>query len=167
VLEALDASLERPAELLRREVLPAPLFDHSIALSVAIDADARRISQALTEPEYLEAWISMPNHAEDSRIVASKRANGYRLDQVRAGRAIASFVGSFLFCHQRKMRLSWRDEASPEMTGSLIDLRIRGNFAASILELRHTALPSTREYLWYRQLWAVSLARLATILRSA
>lgn len=48
------------------------LGHRSIALSVAVDADARRISQALTEPEYLEAWISLPDHAEDSQIVASK-----------------------------------------------------------------------------------------------
>ena len=71
--------------------------NRSIALSIGVDADARRISQALTEPEYLEAWISMPNVAEDSRIVASKREDGYRLDQVRAGRAIASFVAHSSF----------------------------------------------------------------------
>ena len=53
------------------------------------------------------------------------------------------------------------------MTESLVDFRIRGNFATSILELRHTALPSAREFFWYQQLWGTSLARLATILRSA
>ncbi len=143
------------------------LGHRSIALSIAVDADARRISQALTEPEYLEAWISLPDHAEDSQIVASKRADGYRLDQVRAGRSVASFVGSFLFCHQRKMRLSWHHVAGPEITQSLVDFRIRGNFASSVLELRHTSLPSAREFLWYRQLWGGSLARLAKILHSA
>jgi hypothetical protein len=137
-----------------------------IALSIAVDADARRIFQALTEPEYLEAWISLPNHAEDSRIVVSKRANGYCLDQVRAGCPIASFVGSFLFCHQRKMRLSWRKVAALEITASTVDFRIRGNFASSVLELRHTDLSSAGEFLWYQQLWGISLARLATILRS-
>jgi hypothetical protein len=143
------------------------LGNRSIALSIAVDADARRISQALTEPEYLEAWITLPSHADDSRIVASKRADGYRLDQVRAGCSIASFVGSFLFCHQRKLRLLWRNAAAPEMNESLVDFRIRGNFASSVLELRHTALSSAGEFLWYQQLWSVSLARLATILRSA
>jgi hypothetical protein len=139
----------------------------TIALSIGVDADARRISQALTEPEYLEAWITMPNQAEDSQIVASKGADGYRLDQVRAGCSIASFIGSFLFCHQRKIRLTWRKVAAMEMTESMVDFRIRGNFASSILELRHTGLSSSGEFHWYRQLWGVSLARLATILRSA
>ena len=143
------------------------LRNRSIALSIRVDADARRISQALTEPEYLEAWISLPDHADDSRIIASKRADGYRLDQVRDGRSIASLVASFLFCHRRKMRLSWRKLAAPEMTESVVDFRIRGNFASSILELRQTALCSAGDFLWYQQLWSVSLAKLTTIVRSA
>ncbi len=167
MLETLEASPEQPAQQLRSHVLPVPGRVRMIALSVAVDADARRIYQALTEPEYLEAWICVPDHSADSQIVASKRADGFRLDQVRAGRSIASFVGSFLFCHQRKMRLSWSDLTDPGMTESLVDFRIRGNFASSILELRHTSLLSTREFFRYQQLWSVSLNRLATILRSA
>jgi hypothetical protein len=167
VLETLEASPMQPAPRLRPIVLPAPEQVRTIALSVEVDADARRISQALTEPEYLEAWICMPDHTGNSQIVASKREDGYRLDQIRAGCFVASFIGSFLFCHQRKMRLSWRDVADPGMTESLVDFRIRGNFASSIIELRHTALPSPREFFWHQQLWGVSLDRLATILRFA
>ena len=156
-----DAPCDKPSDR------ASGLETRTVALSIGVDADARRISQALTEPEYLEAWISMPNQAEDSRIVASKSADGFRLDQVRAGCSIASFLGSFLFCHQRKMRLTWRKVAAMEMTESMVDFRIRGNFAGSILELRHTGLSSSGEFHWYRQLWGVSLARLATIVRSA
>jgi len=140
--------------------------NRSIALSIGVDADARRISQALTEPEYLEAWISLPDHADDSRIIASKRADGYRLDQVCDGRSITSLVASFLFCHQRKMRLSWRKLAAQEMSESLVDFRIRGNFASSILEFRQTAFISADEYLWHQRLWQRSLGSLALILRS-
>ena len=35
--------------------------DWNIAISVDLKADARRICQALTVPEYLEAWIRMPD----------------------------------------------------------------------------------------------------------
>jgi hypothetical protein len=143
-----------------------PDEDWAVFLTIGIDADARRISQALTEPEYLEAWITMPGEGGESSIVATKKANGYRLDQYRAGRVIASFVGSFLFCHQRKMRLTWCNAARPDVEESLVDFRIRGNFAGSILELRHTALQSAGDFLWHQQLWSASLPRLASILRS-
>jgi hypothetical protein len=176
--ETLQAVPEHAAQDIYFGVLPystvptSPNEDWAVFLSIDIDADARRISQALTEPEYLEAWITMPdqitmlNQGEQSSIVATKKANGYRLDQHSAGRVIASFVGSFHFCHQRKMRLSWSNAARPDEAGSLVDFRIRGNFGSSILELRHTALYSAEDFLWHQQLWSASLPRLASILRS-
>jgi hypothetical protein len=147
-------------------VRQAPRLGLAIALSVNVDADARRISQALTEPEYLEAWICMPDQAEGSSIVASKRTNGYGLDHWRAGRVVTSIIGSFLSCHQRKMRLSWRNLRGPNSAESLVDFRIRGNFGSSVLELRQTAFISADDYLWHRTLWQRSLESLALILRS-
>jgi hypothetical protein len=173
VSETLQSPLERALRDSYSAVLASPNEDWNVFLTICVDADARRISQALTEPEYLEAWItmpdqlSMPGHGEGSQIVATKTADGYRLDQYRAGRVIASFVGSFLFCHQRKMRLTWRNTACPDLPESLVDFRIRGNFGGSILELRHMSLQSAGEFLWHQQLWSASLVRLASIMRSA
>ena len=171
--ETLQAVPQQAAQDIHSVVLPSPAVfalpneDWAVFLTIGVDADARRISQALTEPEYLEAWITTPGEGGESSIVATKKANGYRLDQYRAGRVIASFVGSFLFCHQRKMRLSWHDSAHTDLPETLVDFRIRGNFGGSILELRHTALHSAGDFLWYQQLWSASLPRLASILRSA
>ncbi len=179
VADTLQVIQEQSAQDIHFGVLPSPAVaaspngDWTVFLTIGVDADARRISQALTEPEYLEAWITMPervttpNHGEQSSIVATKKVNGYRLDQYCAGRVIASFVGSFLFCHQRKMRLTWHNAVCPHVQESLVDFRIRGNFGGSILELRHTALQSAGDFLWYRQLWSASLPRLASILRSS
>ena len=173
VADTLQAIQEQSAQDIHFGVLPSPAVpaspneDWAVFLSIDVEADARRISQALTEPEYLEAWITMPDQMEGSRIVASKKADGYRLDQYCAGRVIASFVGSFLFCHQRKLRVTWRNAACPHMPESLVDFRIRGNFGGSILELRHRSLQSAGDFLWYQQLWSASLPRLASILRSS
>jgi hypothetical protein len=159
--------LSYPAVLPLPAAFALPNEDWYVFLTIGVDADARRISQALTEPEYLEAWIRMPGEGGESSIVATKKANGYRLDQHRAGCVTTSFVGSFLFCHQRKMRLTWRNTAYADLPESLVDFRIRGNFGGSILELRHTALQSAVDFIWYQQLWSASLPRLASILRSA
>ncbi len=166
VVETMEASPEQPAQGIDYSVLPAPRLERAIALSISVDADARRISQALTEPEYLEAWISMPDQTEGSSIVASKRANGYGLDHWRAGHVVTSIIGSFLSCHQRKMRLSWRNVCRPNLAESLVDFRIRGSFGSSVLELRQTAFISEDDYLWHQTLWQRSLVTLALILRS-
>jgi hypothetical protein len=161
------ASPQESAQSVPSPAVSTPNTDRAIAMSIALNADARRIAQALTMPEYLEAWIAMPDQGSESSIVATQKANGYRLDHCRGRRVIASVVGSFLCCHQRKMRMLWCAAWCPELAESLVDFRIRGNFGSSILELRHTGFRSTGEFLWHHQLWRASLAKLSVLLGSA
>ncbi len=139
----------------------------NIAMTVAVDADTRRIFQALTVPEYLEAWIDMPDQTPCSRLTASQNANGFRLDHYSAGRIAVSIVGSYLSCHQRKMRLRWRRDDLRGWAQSVVDFRLRGNFRTSTLELRHISLGSAEEFSWHQKLWQGSLAKLTSLLRSA
>jgi hypothetical protein len=139
----------------------------AIEMSIDVDADARRIFSALTVPEYLEAWIDLPDCGKNSVIVAAATDNGYRLDHYTDGRVNVSIAGSYLFCHQRKLRLFWRETRLPNHADSLVDFRLRGNFGSSVLELRHMSLGSTEEYIWHERLWRGSLDKLTSLLRSA
>ncbi len=143
----------------------------AIFKAVRVNADAHRISRALTEPEYIEAWISIPGAAPDSFTRASSHDNGYRLDHYlahgSAHRSALTIKGSFLFCHLRKMRLFWRKTSNALCADSVVDFRLRGNFASSVVELRHTALASADEYAWHEALWRHSLQKLALIFGSS
>jgi len=139
----------------------------AVVMSVDVDADARRIFQALTLPEYLEAWIHMPEHTKHSQIIASPDPNGYTVHHYCAGQRAMSVRGTYMFRHQRKMRLLWRRLCDSFCVESVVDLRLRGNFASSILELRHTALQSPSELIWHEEFWQRSLQKLASLLRSA
>ncbi|MFZ0339016.1 MAG: hypothetical protein WAL45_13350 [Terracidiphilus sp.] len=149
---------------------PDPQTQFVIFKSIHVDADAHRISRALTEPEYLEAWISIPGAAPGSFTRASLEDNGYRLDYYSAHnfarRWALSIEGSFRFCHLRKMRLFWRKTSNALCVESVVDFRLRGNFGSSIVELRHTALASAEEYAWHEALWGSSLQKLALLFGS-
>jgi uncharacterized protein YndB with AHSA1/START domain len=144
----------------------AATSETTIAMSAGVSADAQRIFQALTVPEFLEAWIAIPGSA-GGEVVASAEENGYRLDKRIAGRLALRITGEFLFRHQRKMRLVWRKARGARHNRSVVDFRIRGNFGSSVLELRHMELGSAEEIIWHRELWQGSLERLASLLRSA
>jgi len=139
----------------------------SVTMSIGVDTDVQRLFQALTVPEFLEAWIEMPGLTNDSWVAASQLKNGYQISHRFANRAAVSITGSFLFCHRRKMRLIWQKAADRMHMKSLVDFRLRGNFGSSVLELRHTQLDSAEEFLWHQQLWHGSLKKLAFLLRSA
>jgi hypothetical protein len=141
--------------------------DLAIFKAIAVNADAHRIFRALTLPEYLEAWICIPGAAPDSLTLASPEVNGYRLNHFSGHRASLSISGSFLFCHLRKIRLFWRKTANASSAKSVVDFRVRGNFARSVLELRHTEFGTAEELAWYETLWRRSLENLSSLLRGA
>ena len=163
VLDSIDQSA--PASVVPAALSPETCW--AIAMSINVDADTRRIFQALTLPEYLEAWIEIPDRTRDSSVVASQDANGFRLSHYFAGRTAVSITSYYLFRHQRKMRLLWQTTRGSTCAESVVDFRLRGNFGSSILELRHTELDSAEEFFWHRRLWQGSLEKLACLLRSA
>jgi len=166
MIEITDTAVSAPSQdgLYSHQV---PQADLAIFKTIDVNADGQRVFRALTVPEYLETWISIPGAAPDSLTVASAEGNGYRLDHISPGLAPVRITGFFLFCHLRKIRLLWRKSANASCGRSLVDFRVRGNFARSILELRHTALGSADDYAWHVALWQRSLERLAHILRKS
>jgi hypothetical protein len=138
----------------------------TIFKSVRVNADAHRISRALTVPEYLEAWISIPGAAPGSVTLASSEENGFRLDHFSVHRSGLTITGSYLFCHLRKMRLFWRKTSSSVCVDSVVDFRLRGNFGSSVVELRHIALATADERAWHEAFWGRSLQKLALLFGS-
>ena len=145
---------------------PVPQSRPAIFKAVSVNADAHRISRALTVPEYLEAWISIPGAAPGSFTLASSEDNGYRLDHFSAHRSAITITGSYLFCHLRKIRLFWRRTSNTLCAQSVVDFRLRGNFGSSVVELRHTALASADEHAWHEAFWRRSLEKLALLFGS-
>ena len=166
-METVLDSPEHAIEASTRSANQGLTTDWAIRMSIDVNADARRIFHALTVPEYLEAWIRIPDQAAGSRVAASEIPNGYRLDYSVQGPASVTIVASYLFRHYRKMRLFWQSTRSPILAGSLVDFRLRGNFASSILEIRHAGFASPDEYAWHRKLWRGSAKTLAALLRFA
>jgi hypothetical protein len=146
----------------------------AILKSVIVNADAHRISRALTQPEYLETWISIPGAAPGSFTRATLQDNGYRLDHYSAHYSThysnhgstLTIKGSFHYCHLRKIRLLWHKTTNALCAQSVVDIRVRGNFGSSIVELRHTALASADEHAWHEALWQRSLQKLALLFGS-
>lgn len=147
-------------------LVPVAETHSTIFKAVHVNADAHRISRALTVPEYLEAWISIPGAAPGALTLASPEVNGYRLDHYSAQRSALTIKGSFHFCHLRKIRLFWRKTSNASCVDSVVDFRLRGNFGSSVVELRHTALASAEEHAWHEALWRGSLQRLTLLFRS-
>ncbi len=135
-------------------------------MSICLNADVRRIFQMLTVPEYVEAWASLPGNDQDASVAASRSGNDYRLDFYSGEGVKASISGSFIVCRQRKMLFTWLNMGiSPGF--SMVDIRLRGNFGSSILELQHTDIASAAEYFWQMTVWRASFEKLVQLVKNS
>jgi uncharacterized protein YndB with AHSA1/START domain len=142
-------------------------LNRSIALRVEIGADRRRIFDALTVPEYIETWLSLPCRHSECRTIASQADHCYRLDHYAADKLELSITGSYRACRRGKVFFTWcKSDARLEPESvfeSLVRIRLYGAFAKSTLCLSHTGIFSETEYRWHRELWNRSLAKLQSL----
>ncbi|HUB18808.1 MAG TPA: SRPBCC domain-containing protein [Acidobacteriaceae bacterium] len=132
-------------------------------MRLSIPADAARIFQAFTQPEYLETWIAFPGDDADSYLVAWRQPDSYRFDHYRSGGRDLIVSGTYRFCRRRKMLFTWRMSGHREQAESLVYIRLFGNFSSTILELHHRGIASAADSLWLQEMWARSLDRLARL----
>lgn len=141
--------------------------ERRIALRIDVAADRRRIFDALTVPEYIETWLSLPCAHLDCRTIASQANDCYRLDHYTANRLEFSITGAYHVCRRGKMFFTWRKaEASGDQSAaheSMVQIRLYGAFAKSTLCLAHTGFFSESEYRWHRELWNRSLTKLQSL----
>jgi hypothetical protein len=146
---------------------PVRASDWSVTASIRVKVHTRRILQALTLPEYLEAWITMPDSAPDATIDVFGEANGFRLIHSSEGRVVTSVAAYFLSQRGHNLRWYWRKTETASYAWGVVDFRIRDQFDGSVLDVRHSALASAEEYRWHRRLWRNSLRKLASLLQFA
>jgi uncharacterized protein YndB with AHSA1/START domain len=161
-MSAHQLSLASDAEGTVRDHEQEPNSGRNIAMKVDIHADTRRIFLALVEPEYRELWMRFPGQDQGGRLAASQAGDLFRLDYYQAGKLDLSIVGAYRTCRWRKIVCSWWT-GIPKSPVSSVEFHLDGSFENSLLRLNHRGLVAEREYLWHREMWRLSLAKLQCI----
>jgi uncharacterized protein YndB with AHSA1/START domain len=135
----------------------------SIARRITIQTDANRLFQALTRPEYLETWVTLPGDNPDSYLVAWHQQKSYRLDHYHNGRRDMTIRGDYRICRRRKLLFSWRMIGDRDAPESLVYVGLHGNFGSTIMELHHRGISAASDYRWQQEMWNSSLDRLSRL----
>lgn len=134
---------------------------YTVSASIRVRAETRRLFQALVVPEYLEAWLKIPDEGASWSIIPMQRAEGFVLESVNC-KPVRIFAG-YTSWRRRRLSISWRVERNRLSEESSVIVRLAGDFECSILSLCHTGLGSFEEYVWHRRLWTESLERLTKL----
>ena len=134
---------------------------YTVSASIRVRAETRRLFQALVVPEYLEAWLWIPEEGASWSITPMQRTEGFVLESFNSKplRVIAGYTS----WRRRRLSIRWRLEKNRLIEESNVLLRLIGDFECSVLSLCHSGLRSFEEYAWHRRLWTESLERLTKL----
>lgn len=133
----------------------------SITMECSIAADTKRIFHALTVPEHMETWLSLPCCGSRCGNHASRMPEGFMMvhacDKDRSSTTITGFYST---CRTRKLAFSWTLGGDAEPARTDVDIRLYGDFDRSTLRLQHSGFQSEEACQWHRNLWSASLLQL-------
>ena len=143
-----------------REWKSYPLTERPLSISAvtSVNADRHRIYQALTVPEYVEAWFSAPG-AIAGRTAVFARENFFSISYWCAPRQEFRIFCSYHVCRRSKLVFSWQDLTLTEATSSMVKIRLLGDFGRTTVHVTHVGLTRSDQQ-WHESLWASSLEKL-------
>jgi uncharacterized protein YndB with AHSA1/START domain len=135
-----------------------------VLASVRIEAELRRILYALATPEYMEAWLQMPN-AERVECHSEQRSfDRFRIDLLSAGRKEQSIYGSCLLSKPNRVTYLWEKEHRSALSRSMVEILIFGGSTFCSLKLKHRGLVGEDERDWHSLMWSRSLVKLRILM---
>jgi len=130
---------------------------------VSVNAERHRLYQALTLPEYMEAWMRLPGNHGRQEVSATCTTESYRIvGRDGDGREVC-IAGAYRVSRRSKIVFTWKRGSAPTASPSLVTIRLLGDFARTTLHLAHGGLASKVEYAWHREFWEGSLGRLCML----
>jgi uncharacterized protein YndB with AHSA1/START domain len=141
--------------------------ERRIELRATVNADKRRIFDALTLPEYAETWLRLPCDHTDCHTIASESNGRFRFDHFVAGTIDLSISGSYQVCRRGKMSFTWHKSIALQKPGNFPEtavlIRLYGEFSSSTLYLSHSGFFSADEFRWHHDMWQRSLRKLQSL----
>jgi uncharacterized protein YndB with AHSA1/START domain len=127
----------------------------------SVKADRHRIYQALTVPEYIEAWFSAPGAIEGSTEVFAGTdffSISYSCMQGQRLRILCSYK----VCRRGKLFFTWEHNGLSEGAPSMVKIRLSGDFERTTVHVTHVGLALSDQQ-WHENLWESSLRKLGKL----
>jgi uncharacterized protein YndB with AHSA1/START domain len=144
--------------------------DRHVAMSFKFNADSSRVFYALSIPEYIEAWLALPNTSdtpdtEDLQFVFRQVAEEtFRIDLYRGETLQASVDGSCWVVGANQVRYIWKTTSPAGATETLVDMKLLSSSGGCVLALKHSGFKDPAESARCSRMWHQSLERLGRLM---
>jgi len=136
-----------------------------IVLSIKIAADWRRVFHAITLPEYIEAWLQVPDTDRIECHAEMRSLARFRIDCFSANMPRRSIYGSCSLSRFDTIIYQWKGSHVDHAIQSTVEIRFNGGPRQCILNLKHSGLVNEDERAWHSVLWKRSFKTLRRVIR--
>jgi len=133
----------------------------SVSAVTSVRADRNRLFQALTVPEYIEAWFSAPDAIEGSTQV-SAREDFFSVSYASKDHGRVIIFCSYKVRRRSKLLFSWERSALSSGAPSLVSIRLLGDFGRTTVHVTHGGVALSDQQ-WHEDLWEASVRKLSKL----
>ena len=135
-----------------------------VEVSARIPADLRRIFNALTIAEYLEAWLCFPGCDPFHGVAVSQTKRGFDINLTLAHRRYPSLKIRAAYLTQEPYEVAFTWTKRPALTSeTTVIIDLNGTRSSTSLHLSHAGFIDNSDRLWHEAVWRSSLEKLRRI----
>lgn len=135
-----------------------------VVLSLKIEADRNRVLNALSIPEYIEAWLQTPNSEELHFVFNPVKQEAFHIDLYRAEALRKSIDSTCHVVSANRVIYTWKTTSPVGTTETLVEMQLLCCSGGCILGLKHIGFKDTVESVWCWKMWQQSLERLSKLM---
>jgi uncharacterized protein YndB with AHSA1/START domain len=135
-----------------------------VVMSVEIEAESRRVLNALTIPEYMEAWLQMPDAEKLWCFADRRKPNSFQIDLCSANAPRARIKGYCLRLDPDRIIYLWRNPCIVRTGATMVDIHLKSGPGQCTINLKHGGFCNMEESLWHSWMWHRSLNKLGRLM---
>jgi uncharacterized protein YndB with AHSA1/START domain len=147
-----------------RTLAPSSPISLNFMASVPIEAEVQRILYALATPEYMEAWLQLPEVDRVECHSERRSFDRFRIDLLSAGKRQQSIYGSCLLSKPNRITYLWEKDHGGSRVKSTVEIHLLGGPSGCTLKLRHSGIVSQDDREWHSAMWHRSLGKLCRLI---
>jgi hypothetical protein len=137
-----------------------------VLASIRIRAEFRRVLYALAMPEYMEAWLMLPDVDRIECHSERRSYDRFRIDLFYSGSRQRCIYGACLLSKPNRITYLWERDYGGSLARSTADIHLLSSPSACTVKLRHSGLSSKDDREWISKVWNRSLANLRILMEA-
>jgi uncharacterized protein YndB with AHSA1/START domain len=135
-----------------------------VAVSVEIRAESRRVLYALTIPEYMEAWLQMPDLEKLECSADSRAPNSFHIDLYSSEASHTRIEGFCLLSSPDWIVYLWKNSCAGNNAETMVGIHLRSGPGQCTVDLKHSGFCNLEESVWHSRMWHSSLDKLCKLM---